>query len=116
MRISDWSSDVCSSDLRTLITKNEAFLPRRIDFGGQFVGEAVVVRAVIKDRRGIDVEHLKDLDRLVPSKQSVVFVPDAEAIEIGAQRILVRGGIRSEEHTAELQSLMGNTYAVSCLK
>src|SRR3546814_20570215 len=57
MRISDWSSDVCSSDL------------------------------------GIDVEHPKDLDRLVPSKQSVVFVPDAEAIEIGAQRILVRGGI-----------------------
>src|SRR3546814_16529747 len=37
--------------------------------------------------------HLKDLYRLVPSKQSVVFVPDAEAIEIGAQRILVRGGI-----------------------
>src|SRR3546814_3259726 len=108
MRISDWSSDVCSSDL------------------------------------GIDVEHLKDLDRLVPSKQSVVFVPDAEAIEIGAQRILVRGGIwdgvncihalardspiygdllrfvrmigfRSDENTSELQSLMRISNDDFCL-
>src|SRR3546814_4460034 len=31
-------------------------------------------------------------------------------------RILTRGGIRSEEHTSELQSLMRSSYAVFCLK
>src|SRR3546814_7881694 len=41
---------------------------------------------------------------------------DAGGDRLTAWRIAVRGGVRSEEHTSELQSLMRISYAVFCLK
>src|SRR3546814_8373456 len=116
MRIIDWSSDVCSSDL---------------------IGERrkLVGRCVEGDRQpptGIDgaAQHLGD--RLpaflsgIPGFQYRVCLPSVltqrhrrAALEDDYHRLA--GGFervqqRSEEHTSELQSLMRISYAVFCLK
>src|SRR3546814_4592805 len=116
MRISDWSSDVCSSDLggdvgicrvrgsicqRAIIIidlpvqglareleATEITLPMRIDVG----------------TKGVIVAHRSQQfgAALKPAKQAGI-----------ADQV---GDPRSEEHTSELQSLMRISYAVFCLK
>src|SRR3546814_9698474 len=95
MRISDWSSDVCSSDLEpdpatpTLVRVHvhnrlaDGLHWRRADFG-PLVGE--VLAAIDREGRG-----------------ALVLLGEAHRS-------------RSEEHTSELQSLMRISYAVFCLK
>src|SRR3546814_3569765 len=93
MRISDWSSDVCSSDLH-VGDRGALHLGRDDVLGGEIHGgaEEGVHRAV-----GVrcDEDH-------------------------GAAGRRPRAGVRhverSEEHTSELQSLMRISYAVFCLK
>src|SRR3546814_10376040 len=99
MRISDWSSDVCSSDLDI-----DVALLRRQDQRGNRAARARIV-----DQRRLCAEiiipHIL-LHRLkVPARLARGHVERDE-----------RGGIRSEEHTSELQSLMRISYAVFCLK
>src|SRR3546814_6180183 len=103
MRISDWSSDVCSSDL----------LRDRGDRPGHAGGAAEV--AVEPGDVGIDLglgrlergeRRAVALDRLAP------LVGQALRVELQVRR----RGTRSEEHTSELQSLMRISYAVFCLK
>src|SRR3546814_7640597 len=101
MRISDWSSDVCSSDVR--------------DFR-QAATIDVPTRAII--------ENEAQPESLMPDPfaLSVTFhVKPEHAEEFGAR---VKENVsetrkdegRSEEHTSELQSLMRISYAVFCLK
>src|SRR3546814_8589148 len=52
---------------------------------------------------------------LVPDAQERIEVDRLAAIVLGL-RVGPVAGIRSEEHTSELQSLMRNSYAVFCLK
>src|SRR3546814_5394560 len=87
MRISDWGSDVCSSDL---------LLRRR---AGTREG-----RLVAESSRAVDraQQHLQEMDR--PTGMETV----------GMGRDAAHG--RSEEHTSEPQSLMRISYAVFCLK
>src|SRR3546814_5890113 len=101
MRISDWSSDVCSSDL----------LERGRDASFR-VGEPLV-----QDLRGAH-------DR-IPAREAAVAGADRVRLGHAAQIAHQREGIgvadrdrvyRSEEHTSELQSLMRISYAVFCLK
>src|SRR3546814_7376699 len=102
MRISDWSSDVCSSDLR----RGSPGLAVRHRHGGaecdklaQWHHGATDVdaqRDVAADPRGAHGERQWHR-RLFP-------------------RLSSRPIRRSEEHTSELQSLMRNSYAVFCLK
>src|SRR3546814_1798219 len=105
MRISDWSSDVCSSDLNVLR-----------DFS---------------DRAHLNWSHFTHIRKVWPGKlivKGVLSAPDARtAVNLGADGIIVsnHGGrqldgaiaplhvlpeivhaCRSEEHTSELQSLM----------
>src|SRR3546814_2841782 len=86
MRISDWSSDVCSSDLKT-----------------------------------------SDGYRVSGNKMWITNSPIADVFVVWAKVVggdddgKIRGfildkGMRSEEHTSELQSLMRISYAVFCLK
>src|SRR3546814_4196386 len=103
MRISDWSSDVCSSDLEQATTStNRDGVRRRI---ARRVGAAspvpdgvetyAIVRTQASKRfRGAGLGHLV--------AGAVVLVPVGE--------------VRSEEHRSELQSLMRISYAVFCLK
>src|SRR3546814_8137752 len=92
MRISDWSSDVCSSDLHELpvwAERLEAYVAELADHlgGGQLPGGDLRARA-----------PAGGLGRLHPQSR-----------EPGDPH-------RSEEHTSELQSLMRSSYAVLCLK
>src|SRR3546814_7872639 len=97
MRISDWSSDVCSSDLADQAFDHRARL--RTD-----AGHAALLAAP-EGRRQQD----ENGEQLEPAEQH------AEAHEqLGAVRQAgeVAGGARTEEQTSELQSLMRNTSDV----
>src|SRR3546814_2326504 len=108
MRISDWSSDVCSSDLGHEADFGGA--PHHVQYGaprlmgGGDVEEAELVRA----RRIIDLGLLDRIAR-------VAQVDEVHALDHPAIGD-VEAGDRSEEHTSELQSLMRISYAVFCLK
>src|SRR3546814_3864578 len=111
MRISDWSSDVCSSDL----SKGADPQARRPAF------------AVVRARPGLAAStgerpalsfcrphplrrHGVDLKRGNVLMSVILFSAAAAAAAASA------GMERSEEHTSELQSLMRISYAVFCLK
>src|SRR3546814_2589380 len=122
MRISDWSSDVCSSDLRRC--------PIGVERGLQRVGidrthdvgrdddhqlclvalEAVALEQGAEDRQVAEAGDLGVLLARVVLDQA----GDGEALAGGQ----LHGGLRprSEEHTSELQSLMRITYSVLGLK
>src|SRR3546814_9208218 len=94
MRISDWSSDVCSSDL----------------FGDAMTPLAVLYQQVQRQATMLaflDVFHVLMI---------VVLVVAPVALLMRSPRRGGGGGGRSEEHTSELQSLMRISYAVFCLK
>src|SRR3546814_3472150 len=123
MRISDWSSDVCSSDLPKLLIVDElGYLPfetnaahlffqlvsRRYERGSMLVtsnrsvgewggvfGDAVVATAI--------------LDRLLHHSQVITIRGDSYRLREKRRAGLVK---RSEEHTSELQSLMRISSAV----
>src|SRR3546814_3670605 len=110
MRISDWSSDVCSSDL---------------DPAGTRFGEHGILRpegVLGPDMRGIRIDILiavgMALDAGCSEDAEVrMRVDDAGCNPFaGAVDDAHAGRERSEEHTSELQSLMRNSYAVYCLK
>src|SRR3546814_962179 len=153
MRISDWSSDVCSSDLDFRVPRDTIVQPvddgRRDSIGGlverlangngqdeqvdaiadhiaqcrgphqrkeeigpglhpieaKRVCEAVGSIGQIDGRLFGDVENTRGADRRVDREAADRF-PSLSYLELE----------RSEEHTAELQSLMRISYAVFCLK
>src|SRR3546814_2105501 len=128
MRISDWSSDVCSSDLET----GEQALYVNTAFTSHIEGLST------KESEGL-LAHLY-AQAAVPEIQcrfrwragSIVFWDNRAAQHYAAsdyfpavrrmERVTIAGDRpfyrdeRSEEHTSELQSLMRISYAVFCLK
>src|SRR3546814_3728026 len=111
MRISDWSSDVCSSDL----DKFGADDIQRDGFRRQNIG---VVQ--LADDQRTDAQRIAATDHAFGGQADQrigalhLLQRVDKAIEQGA--ITGRRVQRSEEHTSELQSLMRNSYAVFCLK
>src|SRR3546814_9593595 len=110
LRISDWSSDVCSSDLLfdplPLLGIDEACC-----LGGDRVGR--LLDALLEDF-GVDRVFLHPVvDRR--GKVEDVRQPLLHRLDIPLLGIAARGA-RSEEHTSELQSLMRISYAVFCVK
>src|SRR3546814_7047723 len=96
MRISDWSSDVCSSDLPKLVQSFGINVPLMITLtycGG--VGLAALA--------GVLAAPIYQVSPIMGSDLIIVVFA-----------VVVIG--RSEEHTSELQSLMRISYAVFCLK
>src|SRR3546814_7669035 len=109
MRISDWSSDVCSSDLvlEVGLVRRSPFLVGRDHFdAGQPKPQGPPPNARIEVdclRRSCFLTHTTpELIRGHPSIDPLCQLQDLF--------------IRSEEHTSELQSLMRISYAVFCLK
>src|SRR3546814_1351027 len=106
MRISDWSSDVCSSDLLRLDALRvfarwitPPIMPKRFDTFFYVVHAPANQVAACDGHETVDAEWIapRDVLRLAGSgERTVIF--------------------RSEEHTSELQSLMRISYAVFCLK
>src|SRR3546814_10897608 len=123
MRISDWSSDVCSSDLLQLAEGERV----RIDLRqGELIGPYVAAEADGADLPFRPPRHV-ELPRILQhpaSGRSVIMAPGR--LDDGGQRVVDpveylhlaeldrRPPPRSEEHTSELQSLMRNSYAVFC--
>src|SRR3546814_4533891 len=106
MRISDWSSDVCSSDL------DRVGQP----LAGLRAGDDVARHALVGRRRleAVCAGQVEQFDRAaIVERHPAGVTLDRDAGIIA--HLLPRGG-RSEEHTSELQSLMRISYAVICLK
>src|SRR3546814_1314145 len=117
MRISDWSSDVCSSDLC-----EERAVAAKFDGANAIVVEASRCRS---DCAG-DIILGGDVGLAATNRSGEIEAPVAGELEFhrgsdGPTRDLhlkqraVGPGVRSEEHTSELQSLMRISYAVFCL-
>src|SRR3546814_3354356 len=101
MRISDWSSDVCSSDLHMI----DFYRPWQAIREEKFDG-LIVTGAPIEQLPFEEVVYWDELRGIFDWSQT--HVHGLFALCWGAQR--------SEEHTSELQSLMRISYAVFCLK
>src|SRR3546814_2582194 len=100
MRISDWSSDVCSSDLTNL----DDFNTREQCYANASAGG--LGRAILKSKE----------DRPTWTIGLDYQAADNVFLYAVTRRGFREGGInRSEEHTSELQSLMRTSYAVFCL-
>src|SRR3546814_5445157 len=97
MRISDWSSDVCSSDLTRLLDfqigrlQRDLLRQRNVDVGVGGEVDPEKTRQPLDHRIGVVGAAVEDQRRY-------------------------RVETRSEEHTSELQSLMRISYAVFCLQ
>src|SRR3546814_6492425 len=103
MRISDWSSDVCSSDLSC----SGAIFTVRSMTKGEFAGhkkERQTCENSCSSRRRCS--HLR---YRAPQWLNIMVI-----VAAGVAAMMLRA--RSEEHTSELQSLMRISYAVFCLK
>src|SRR3546814_1489965 len=113
MRISDWSSDVCSSDLDGLDLFAIELAGVRRHGAGDVAGRDLGVRVDDRfDQEGIVCHRGAAIGQGdVRSVQAAPAGPDQSRV---VERVAGGAG-RSEEHTSELQSLMRISYAVFCL-
>src|SRR3546814_1609176 len=103
MRISDWSSDVCSSDLQQILLRPAEYdVIATLNLNGDYVSDALAAQV-----GGIGIAPGANL-----SDSVAMF----EATHGTAPKYAGKDYVRSEEHTSELQSLMRISYAVFCLK
>src|SRR3546814_6013083 len=109
MRISVWSSDVCSSDLLHMLVGQklvaddsilDADARVHLADGGDLARRRRHAQQIVKDDAALDVVDLPERRR--------------QADAIAFERTVA--GDRSEEHTSELQSIIRISYAVFCLK
>src|SRR3546814_7833668 len=108
MRISDWSSDVCSSDLNAGHAHERGPDPRRSQSRGRAaIGGLSRLAGCRADDGGIGGAHAAPSRRHGPSQCRTRREYQGHAGRLWR---------RSEEHTSELQSLMRISYAVFCLK
>src|SRR3546814_3316341 len=107
MRISDWSSDVCSSDLRIPEERWPIGRTKRIAHE--------LVACPLADMRPCNVANVIKVEaqnRSKPGKTDGVL----RSLQTCLEQPVIIDAARSEEHTSELQSLMRISYAVFCLK
>src|SRR3546814_3692545 len=119
MRISDWSSDVCSSDLRHLVQPGK--------------GRGKGVQPLFQHQPPHEQHHgfvIRNAQRPAPLRiaaagmEKLAVDSPAPYRDVSRHALVVEHGghafrrgvdLRSEEHTSELQSLMRISYAVFCL-
>src|SRR3546814_7288899 len=134
MRISDWSSDVCSSDLELGTDGAQALLMQTM-FVAYLEDREIIGEAVFRDAsQGRFVKLLELLEAGDTATFETLFTwlhgafngnlfkapcafeaDSAHPPKVQPKHLSVLAR-RSEEHTSELQSLMRNSYAVFCLK
>src|SRR3546814_2727161 len=115
MRISDWSSDVCSSELAAIRDWVKLAVTRARNSGMPAVfwldpyrpHEHELIQKVVKyeeyDIKGLKIEIMSQVRAMRYTLERVVRGQDTISVT------------RSEEHTSELQSLMRISYPVFCL-
>src|SRR3546814_3087399 len=119
MRISDWSSDVCSSDLGFSGYRygRGAGIGRLLGVGGnkalfrhrRVIVKARLVRLAVKGgNQGVALlRYLQRYGTNRAGERSALYGPGQEHAD---------GKARAEEHTSQLQSLMRISHAVFCMK
>src|SRR3546814_6082033 len=117
MRISDWSSDVCSSDLGRSPGPGVATRPSDLSSGSNVYRHCLSALHIHVAGAADRPSHLSR--GAAAGRESAWIEPMEVAIadpkqETGAS--FLNNFWRSEEHTSELQSLMRISYAVFCLK
>src|SRR3546814_8608350 len=134
--ISDWSSDVCSSDHRIalLVTRHgdlgheQTVALRAIDQFGPYVHSRKKQTARIRELSADDLAASCGIDGDVSELEHALFRISAAVLQlelhlrrattaryVTGKQLLAQAQHRSEEHTSELQSLMRLSYAVFCL-
>src|SRR3546814_4449074 len=144
MRISDWSSDVCSSDLNDLGYQQDCALASTSavlrDCGVEASESDVVNQAASEGlcetgnadpadnggvRNGEAISELltengveNQIENPQDAEELAEYVEQGRGVitEIDADELWGTPAERSEEHTSELQSLIRSSYAVFCLK
>src|SRR3546814_10884186 len=125
MRISDWSSDVCSSDLVSTTTSTNPVPRLKTRYDDE-------IRAALKETLGLgNIMEVPRLEKIVVNMGVGAALAQPSLLEgalkdlgvITGQKPVVTKAKksianfkRSEEHTSKLQSLMRISYAVFCLK
>src|SRR3546814_4621365 len=115
MRISDWSSDVCASDLSSGESSPRHRLCEQHAFHPSSFSASVLTKVKwncvpppcagsIQMRPPLASTIVRQIERPSPMPSAFVLT------------IALKSWARSEEHTSELQSLMRISYAVFCLK
>src|SRR3546814_4122590 len=136
MRISDWSSDVCSSDLelRTALALNPSFTLGHMAYGWALLRAGQCDEAIVETGRALRMSPVDNFSGFYTSVHGLALLA---ARRFGEALPFLRASVaafpdysghynslisccghlgRSEEHTSELQSLMRISYAVFCLK
>src|SRR3546814_6866356 len=123
MRISDWSSDVCSSDL-VAVGIGQCLAAFGLEV--QRPSRPETLEDIVRPRAGSDQFRLSRGFEIGAAKaerslKAAILVENHAGRDQRGPRQMIGepiGGapIRSEEHTSELQSLMRISYAVFCLK
>src|SRR3546814_6070764 len=119
MRISDWSSDVCSSDLRPLNKRGA----RAAATMGQYARshdmhfDYLIASPALRVTETLD-EFLEAYGQNVEANwdRRIYLASSATLMDVLRDIPEDKSDLRSEEHTSELQSLMRISYAVFCLK
>src|SRR3546814_10008724 len=111
MRISDWSSDVCSSDL--YIAQPEIPLVgyealQKMISDAQEALRQITPEEINRHEDGEVVFRFKDF--------TLPFTTEHFLLSFALPNFYFHAATRSEEHTSELKSLMRISYAVFCLK
>src|SRR3546814_3490341 len=124
MRISDWSSDVCSSDLppsteatTTSEAPNEATTTTEATTTSAPSTTTTVPETTTTTSR--DSEELTPSGPATPGtigEEPSTSIDGTRVVKAGESFWSIAEDVRSEEHTSELQSLMRISYAVFCLK
>src|SRR3546814_10555012 len=108
MRISDWSSDVCSSDLGC----DARATPQPSCAGLTRASRATAPPSLAAKAKGPPERAFR---KLWKPKKAQALATCCFSVAFLMRRRISRA-LRSEEHTSELQSLMRISYAVFCLK
>src|SRR3546814_9701729 len=131
MRISDWSSDVCSSDLtiKPLSLKGNGVLGKKVKYvsgdsqTNPDAARQAAQRAIERDGAimfsGGPSSAVAVAQQYLAQDKGVIFMDALTHSNDTSGKHRRRYGFRhfrSEEHTCELQSLMRTSYAVFCLK
>src|SRR3546814_10680008 len=107
MHISDWSSDVCSSDLRDARCLSEQVMRHPASLRREVCASPIIAPRLRIRRYSADA---------LSSAPSLAGTVTSSSVPMAASSEVASLVVRSEEHTSELQSLMRISYAVFCLK
>src|SRR3546814_7810927 len=129
MRISDWSSDVCSSDLAAAKATGTTVSRRILGYAAPQYGNKPLAEAAWKNIKAIGMPVWSGADQAFAREVQTANGRTPKPLDSSVPPLstpfnrppMPHGGSddvgdRSEEHTSEFQSLMRISYAVFCLK